>query len=108
MFHMMNEARIAVGHISTMSGQAGYLYSRDYAKERTQGRRIGHKDPETPQVPLTAHPDVRRMLLAQKTQVAGGLAFFHFCPLLVAPQAIPQGDKKQHLASSEERREGKG
>src|SRR3546814_10316547 len=97
MFHMMNEARIAVGHISTKSGQAGYLYSRDYAKERTQGRRIGHKDPETPQVPLTAHPDVRRLLLAQTTQVEGVLALCHFCALLVDTQAIAQGDEKQDL-----------
>ena len=64
MFHMMNEARIGVGHVATMSGLVGYLYSRDYANERLQGRRIGQKDPGSPQIPLIEHVDIRRMLLA--------------------------------------------
>lgn len=97
MFHMMNEARIGVGHGATMSGLAGYLYSRDYAKSRTQGRRIGHKDPRTPQVPLIEHADVRRMLLAQKTQVEGALALCFFCSLLVDRHALARGDEKQEL-----------
>jgi butyryl-CoA dehydrogenase len=97
MFHMMNEARIAVGHGATMSGLAGYLYSRAYAKERAQGRRIGQKNPRTPQVPLIEHADIRRMLLAQKTQVEGALALCSFCSLLVDRQALVQGDEKKDL-----------
>lgn len=97
MFHMMNEARIGVGHGATMSGLAGYLYSREYAKNRTQGRRIGQKDPHTPQVPLIEHADVRRMLLAQKTQVEGALALCFFCFLLVDRHALAQGDEKKDL-----------
>ena len=83
MFHMMNEARIGVGHGAAMSGQAGYLYSRAYAQERLQGRRANGKDPTTPQVPLIAHADVRRMLLAQKTQVEGAIALCFYCAMLV-------------------------
>jgi alkylation response protein AidB-like acyl-CoA dehydrogenase len=98
MFHMMNEARISVGHGATMSGLAGYLYSREYAKERTQGRRIGQKNPQTPQVPLIEHADVRRMLLAQKTQVEGAIALCFFCALLVDRQALAQADEKDDLA----------
>ena len=47
MFHMMNEARIAVGLGATMLGFAGYEASLDYAKNRPQGRPIGPggKDP---------------------------------------------------------------
>src|SRR4029077_17173179 len=37
MFHMMNEARIGVGHASTMSGLAGFLCALDYARGRPQG-----------------------------------------------------------------------
>jgi butyryl-CoA dehydrogenase len=97
MFHMMNEARIGVGHGATMLGLAGYLYSRDYAKNRTQGRRIGQKDPNTPQVPLIEHADIRRMLLAQKTQVEGALALCFFCSQLVDRCSLAQGAEKADL-----------
>ena len=50
MFHMMNEARIAVGMQATATGYAGYLASVEYAKERTQGRPVDAKDPSRPQV----------------------------------------------------------
>lgn len=98
MFHMMNEARIGVGHGATMSGLAGYLYSRNYANERLQGRRIGQKDPQAPQVPLIAHADIRRMLLAQKTNVEGALALCFFCALLVDKQALSSGGEREDLA----------
>lgn len=98
MFHMMNEARINVGHGATMSGLAGYLYSRDYATERLQGRRLGRKDPTSPQEPLTAHPDVRRMLLAQKVQVEGALALCSYCALLVDQQATAEPEEAADLA----------
>lgn len=83
MFHMMNEARIGVGHGATMSGLAGFLYSLDYARERRQGRRPQDKDPSTPQIPIIEHADVKRMLMAQKAAVEGALALCSFCALLV-------------------------
>lgn len=86
MFHMMNEARIGVGHVATMSGLMGYLYSREYAGNRLQGRRIGQKDPSSPQIALIEHVDVRRMLLAQKAAVEGALALCTYCALLVDEQ----------------------
>jgi alkylation response protein AidB-like acyl-CoA dehydrogenase len=95
MFHMMNEARIGVGHGAAMSGLVGYLYSRAYAQERRQGRRIGQKDPNTPQVPLVEHPDVRRMLLAQKTKVEGAIALSYYCSLLIDRMAVSEGDERK-------------
>jgi len=83
MFHMMNEARIGVGAGATALGYTGYLKSLRYARERTQGRRLGAKDPTSPPVPLIAHPDVRRMLLAQKAYVEGALALILYCARLV-------------------------
>ena len=41
MFHMMNEARIAIGMAAAMLGMAGYHASLDYAKNRSQGRPVG-------------------------------------------------------------------
>jgi alkylation response protein AidB-like acyl-CoA dehydrogenase len=73
MFHMMNEARIAVGLGAAAMGWAGYRHSLAYARDRVQGRAITNRDPSSPQVPLTAHADVRRMLLSQKALSEGGL-----------------------------------
>ncbi|RJF95427.1 acyl-CoA dehydrogenase [Noviherbaspirillum saxi] len=74
MFQMMNEARIGVGMNAAALASRGYLYSLDYARDRSQGRLPSNKDPVSPQVPLVAHPDVRRMLLAQKAYAEGALA----------------------------------
>ncbi len=89
MFHMMNEARIAVGLGATMLGYAGYEVSLDYAKNRPQGRPmgVGGKDVAKPQVPIIQHADVRRMLLAQKSYCEGALALELYCAQLVDEQA---------------------
>jgi alkylation response protein AidB-like acyl-CoA dehydrogenase len=83
MFHMMNEARIGVGLGATMLGYTGYLHALAYARERSQGRALGAKDPATPQARIIEHADVRRMLLAQKCYVEGALALCLTCARLV-------------------------
>ena len=88
MFHMMNEARIGVGLGATMLGAAGYYASLEYAKQRSQGRPIGAggKDASAPPVRLIEHADIRRMLLAQKAIVEGGMALALYCARLVDEQ----------------------
>ena len=108
MFHMMNEARIGVGLGATMLGAAGYEASLAYAKQRTQGRPIAARPPEgdhtgarsaqasnvgadgkdatAPPVRLIEHADIRRMLLAQKSYVEGGMALALYCARLVDEQ----------------------
>ncbi len=88
MFHMMNEARIAIGMAATMLGLAGYEASLDYAKTRTQGRPVGPagKDAAQPPVRLIEHADIRRMLLAQKSTCEGALALLLYCAKLVDEQ----------------------
>ncbi|MGV0810772.1 acyl-CoA dehydrogenase [Mycolicibacterium boenickei] len=83
MFHMMNEARLGVGMGAVALGYTGYLKSLEYARERPQGRALGVKDPSTPQVPIIEHADVKRMLLAQKAYVEGGLALALYCAKLI-------------------------
>ena len=73
MFTMMNEARIGVGLAGAALGYTGYLKSLAYARSRPQGRSLT-SGPEDAQVALVEHPDVRRMLLAQKAYVEGALA----------------------------------
>ena len=88
MFHMMNEARIAIGMAAAMLGMAGYEASLDYARQRPQGRLPGAagKDPSTPQVRLIEHADIKRMLLAQKAYCEGSLALLLYCARLVDEQ----------------------
>jgi len=90
MFHMMNEARIGVGLGATMLGYAGYRYALDYAKTRLQGRLASNRDPASKPVAIIEHSDVRRMLLAQKAYVEGGLALGLYCASLVDEQATAE------------------
>ena len=96
MFHMMNEARIAVGLGATMLGYAGYEASLDYAKTRPQGRPmgVGGKDASKPQVPIIEHADVKRMLLAQKSYCEGALALELYCARLVDELHTGNADAK--------------
>jgi butyryl-CoA dehydrogenase len=82
MFHMMNEARIMVGMCATSFACAGYLFSLDYARNRTQGRLPSSKDPQSKQVLIIEHADVRRMLLTQKAYVEGALSLVLYAALL--------------------------
>lgn len=91
MFHMMNEARIQVGLGATMLGYAGFLSSLEYARARPQGRpvtpgRSVSKKASDPQVVIAEHPDVKRMLLAQKAYCEGALALQLYCARLVDEQ----------------------
>ncbi|TRX74739.1 acyl-CoA dehydrogenase [Pseudomonas mangiferae] len=96
MFQMMNEARIGVGMGAVMLGYAGYLYALDYARQRPQGRLPDGKDASAPQVAIIQHPDVRRMLLAQKAYVEGAFDLALYAARLV--------DDSQTLADADERR----
>ncbi len=95
MFHMMNEARIAVGMGATVIGLGGYLYSLDYARNRPQGRHLGNKDPESPMVMISEHADVKRMLMTQKAFVEGAQALLMYSAILL---------DRQQLADSEDER----
>jgi butyryl-CoA dehydrogenase len=74
MFQMMNEARLMVGLNGVATASVAYHESLEYARTRPQGRPMTARDPASPQVPITQHPDVRRMLLRQKAIVEGSLA----------------------------------
>ena len=95
MFQMMNEARIGVGFGAIMLGCTGYLHALDYARSRPQGRPLDRRDPASPQVPIIQHCDVRRMLLAQKSYVEGGLALGLYAARVIDDQAThPDPDER--------------
>jgi butyryl-CoA dehydrogenase len=88
MFTLMNEARIGVGLCAVALGYAGYRHALEYARTRPQGRPLAERDPASPPVPILRHPDVRRMLLAQKAWVEGGLSLTLYCAQLVDEQRV--------------------
>jgi alkylation response protein AidB-like acyl-CoA dehydrogenase len=94
MFTMMNEARLGVGLGAVSLGYTGYLKSVEYARERPQGRPVTAKDPSSPQIPIIEHADVKRMLLAQKAYVEGGMALLLYCAKLVDLQHSAESDEE--------------
>ena len=98
MFQMMNEARVGVGFGAAVIGYRGYMHSLEYAKDRLQGRKASEKNPESPQVPIIDHADVRRMLLAQKAYSEGGLALCLYGARLMDDQHTHPDEQKRQEA----------
>lgn len=72
MFHVIEQARMAVGVKSMATLSTAYLNALGYAKDRVQGPdllRATEKD--SPRVAIIKHPDVRRMLMSQKAHAEG-------------------------------------
>jgi hypothetical protein len=79
MFHLIEQARMAVGIKSIGELSAAYLHARDFTKERVQGPDLRRAtDKHAPRVRIIEHPDVRRMLLLLKSHAEGlrALALF--------------------------------
>jgi alkylation response protein AidB-like acyl-CoA dehydrogenase len=72
MFTMMNDARFQVGLQGLGIGEAAFQGALSYARERLQSRGLnGVQAADKPADPIIVHPDVRRMLLTQKSLVEG-------------------------------------
>jgi len=98
MFQMMNAARLGVGLVGTFIASAAYYASLQYARERPQGRRPDGKTMNEPPVTIIHHPDVRRMLLLQKTFVEGSLSFLLQCFKYIDLEKISDDNEKQRYA----------
>ena len=78
MFFMMNEARVGTGLQAHTSASAAYLHALAYARDRVQGVAIENmRDVNAPRVEIINHPDVRRMLLFQKSITEGMRALIY-------------------------------
>lgn len=97
MFQMMNEARIGTGRAGMAIATAAYYASLQYAQERPQGRKLssdGRKNPNTEQVLIIEHADVRRMLLFQKAVVEG--SFSLMCEVSMFMDKMLAGEDKEN------------
>ena len=84
MFTFMNAARIGVANEGVSAAEAAFQGALTYAKDRLQMRSLsGPKNPDGPADPIIVHPDVRRMLLTQKSIAEGGRALLGYLAQLV-------------------------
>jgi hypothetical protein len=72
MFNVIEQARMAIGVKSMSTLSTAYHNALAYAQERIQGPDLLHvMDKASPRVPVLSHPDVRRMLMLQKSHAEG-------------------------------------
>jgi alkylation response protein AidB-like acyl-CoA dehydrogenase len=76
MFTMMNHARLGVGLEGVAIAERAYQQARAYARTRRQGRGMDGADDAS--VPIIRHPDVRRMLMTMRAQIAATRALVYF------------------------------
>jgi butyryl-CoA dehydrogenase len=88
LFVLINEGRLWVGMGAVMIAYTAYLQAVDYAKTRRQGRSPNDRRAASQQVTIICHADVRRMLMAQKTAVEGGLSLVLYCAHLVDEEQV--------------------
>ncbi|MGB8020197.1 MAG: acyl-CoA dehydrogenase [Candidatus Nanopelagicales bacterium] len=78
MFKVIEYARMMVGTKAIATLSTGYLNALEYAKNRVQGPDLTQMmDKRAPRVAITAHPDVRRSLMLQKSYAEGMRALIH-------------------------------
>ena len=72
MFKVIENARMMVGAKAIATLSTGYLNALDYAKTRVQSADLTQMaDKTAPRVTILHHPDVRRMLMLQKSYAEG-------------------------------------
>jgi alkylation response protein AidB-like acyl-CoA dehydrogenase len=81
MFTFINESRLGVAIQGQAHMQVAYQRSLAYAQDRLQMRAPVRVLPDKPADPIISHPDVRRMLLMQKSLAEGGRILNHTCGL---------------------------
>jgi hypothetical protein len=84
MFVMMNAARLGVGMQGLGIAETAYQSAVAYARDRLQGRSLtGPKNASGPADPIIVHPDVRRMLMIQKSFTEGARALSLWVGMLI-------------------------
>lgn len=100
MFLMMNEARIGVGLQGLGQASVAFLNAEAYAKERIQGVDVAVKKgvENPPKVAIVNHPDVKRMLLRQRSIVEGMRALCYTAALMHDQSEHAVNDKEKKIA----------
>ena len=101
MFTFMNAARLGVANEGVAAADAAFQGSLAYAQDRLQMRSLtGAKNPDGAADPIIVHPDVRRMLLTQKSIAEGGRALNGYLAQLVDIVEVEKDAAKRAEAES--------
>jgi alkylation response protein AidB-like acyl-CoA dehydrogenase len=101
MFVMMNAARLGVGMQGLGIAECAYQSAVAYARDRLQGRSLtGPKNASGPADPIIVHPDVRRMLMTQKSFTEAGRALALWVGMLI-DRAHRHPDEQQREAADD-------
>ena len=101
MFTFMNTARIGTALQGAAAAEGSFQGALAYAKDRLAMRSLtGPKAPEKAADPIIVHPDVRRMLLTQKSFAEGGRALVY----LAAQQndIVKKGETEEERKAADE------
>ncbi len=79
MFTFINESRLGVAMHGQAHSEVSFQKALAYAKDRLQFRAHPRVDESKAADPIISHPDVRRMLLTQKSIAEGGRMLNMFC-----------------------------
>jgi hypothetical protein len=93
MFHVIEDARMLIGVKSAGTLSTGYLNALEYAKERVQSADLTRATDKTaPRVEIIRHPDVRRMLMLQKSYAEGLRALWMYTAWTLDKMQLDAGD----------------
>lgn len=97
MFRVIERARMAVGIKSMSTLSTAYLNALEFCKDRIQGPDLLHiMDKNAPRVSIIHHPDVRRMLMLQKSHAEGMRALCSYTAF-IQDQALLSGTKEDEI-----------
>jgi len=94
MFLVIEDARMLIGVKSASTLSTGYLNSLEYAKQRVQSADMTQMaDKTAPRVEIIRHPDVRRMLMLQKSYAEGLRALWMYTAMTLDKKVLePDND----------------
>ncbi len=99
MFRVIEQARMAVGVKSMATLSTAYLNALDYCKSRVQGPDLLQAmDKHSARVPIIEHPDVKRMLMLQKSHAEGMRALCSYCAHMQDLSAMAEANGDQARA----------
>lgn len=94
MFKVIEDARMMIGVKSAGTLSTGYLNALQYAKERVQSADLASMlDKSAPRVEIIRHPDVRRMLMLQKSYAEGLRALWMYTAMTLDKKKLHPEDE---------------
>jgi alkylation response protein AidB-like acyl-CoA dehydrogenase len=100
MFVFINKSRLGTAQQAQAQAEASFQTSLAYAQQRFAGRSLTATNADASPAALIVHPDIRRMLLVQKTIAEGGRALVLYCAKWAD---LADGSDRETCARAEQR-----